>query len=55
MRRFAPPPTTLRRAGVRLDTLAIVPARLLPAEPYRPLRNERFQQWREVARRHHAA
>ncbi len=30
MRRFAPPPKTLRRAGVRLDNLAIVPASLLP-------------------------
>ena len=30
MRRFAPPPKTLRQNSVRLDTLAIVPASLLP-------------------------
>ena len=30
MRRFAPPPATLRRAGVRFENLAIVPASLLP-------------------------
>ncbi len=30
MRHFVPPPKTLRRSGVRLDNLAIVPASLLP-------------------------